>query len=222
MSEKYYIKKLYPLQDEVLDLVGKLSTGFYLSGGTALSRVYLNHRYSDDLDFFQNDSASFKKDAEIVIKELKKEKIWELETTLMDESFVRLFIHKNEIVLKIEMINDVAFHDGKIISDKIFNKIDSWKNILSNKISALSRNEPKDMADILFLCEKFEFNWMDVIESAKKKDMWVNEIDISTIFSKYSVESMKDLKWIKQPEYEKLYEKMRTISKSILLAGDNK
>ena len=77
------------------------------------------------------------------------------------------------------------------------------------------------MADILFLCEKYSFNWMDVIESAKKKDMWVNEMDISTIFSKYSVESMKDLKWIKQPDYEKLSEKLRTISKSILLAGDN-
>ena len=77
------------------------------------------------------------------------------------------------------------------------------------------------MADILFMCEKYEFNWMDVIESAKKKDMWVNEMDISTIFRKYSVESMKDLKWIKQPAYEKLSEKMITVSKSILLAVDN-
>jgi predicted nucleotidyltransferase component of viral defense system len=221
MSEKYYNNELYPLQDEVLDLVGKLNTGFYLSGGTALSRVYLNHRYSDDLDFFQNDSATFKKDAETMIKELKKRNAWKLEAALTDESFVRLFIHKNETVLKIEMINDVAFHEGEIISDKIFDKIDSWENILSNKISALSRNEPKDMADILFLCEKYSFNWMDVIESAKKKDMWVNEMDISTIFSKYSVESMKDLKWIKQPDYEKFSEKFRTISKSILLAGDN-
>ncbi|MCD4795127.1 MAG: nucleotidyl transferase AbiEii/AbiGii toxin family protein [Bacteroidales bacterium] len=27
---------------------------FYLTGGTALVRFYLNHRYSEDLDFFVN------------------------------------------------------------------------------------------------------------------------------------------------------------------------
>jgi predicted nucleotidyltransferase component of viral defense system len=220
MSAKYYINDLYPLQDEVLNLVSKIETGFYLSGGTALSRVYLNHRYSDDLDFFQNDSNTFKKDAERLIAELKN-KVQNVELSIVDESFVRLFINSNNIILKIEMINDVTFHEGDIISDSLFHKIDSWKNILSNKISALSRNEPKDMADILFLSEKFDFNWMEVIESAKKKDMWVNEIDISTIFSNYLAKSMKDLKWISTPNYEKLSEEMKVIAKSILMAGDN-
>jgi predicted nucleotidyltransferase component of viral defense system len=222
MSEKYYINDLYPLQDEVLALISSLNTDFYLSGGTALSRVYLNHRYSDDLDFFQNDSGAFRKDAENIIKEIKKSGLGELETALTDDSFVRLFLNRNDIVLKIEMINDVAFHEGGFIADKIFDRVDSWKNILSNKISALSRNEPKDMADILFLCEKFKFNWMEVIESAKNKDMWVNEIEISWIFKNYSARSMQDLKWIDIPNYEKLSEKMKNIAKSILLAEDNK
>lgn len=31
-----------------------LSDQFYLAGGTALAAYYLNHRYSDDLDFFTN------------------------------------------------------------------------------------------------------------------------------------------------------------------------
>ncbi|MFO7735845.1 MAG: nucleotidyl transferase AbiEii/AbiGii toxin family protein [bacterium] len=222
MSEKYYINDLYPLQDEVLDLISRLNTDFYLSGGTALSRVYLKHRYSDDLDFFQNDSGTFRKDAESIIKEIKKKKFWKLETALTDESFVRLFLNRNDIVLKIEMINDVSFHEDGFIADKIFDRVDSWENILSNKISALSRNEPKDMADILFLCKEFKFNWMKVIESAKKKDMWVNEIEISRIFNNYSAESMKDLKWIDSPDYEKLSEKMKKIARSILFAEDNK
>ncbi len=222
MSEKYYINELYPLQDKVLDLIGKLNTSFYLSGGTALSRVYLNHRYSDDLDFFQNDSDTFRKDAENIIREIKKSGIGELETALTDDSFVRLFLNRNDVILKIEMINDVAFHEDGFISDKIFNKVDSWKNILSNKISAISRNEPKDMADILFLCEAFTFNWMDAIESAKKKDIWVNEIELSRIFNNYPVQSMKDLKWINTPNYENLSEKLKEIAKTILLAEDNK
>jgi len=34
--------------------VKKSGTPFYLTGGTALSRGYFNHRYSDDLDLFVN------------------------------------------------------------------------------------------------------------------------------------------------------------------------
>ena len=50
MHEVYYQNKVYPLQDEILDLVKSAPVAFYLTGGTALSRFYLNHRYSDDLD----------------------------------------------------------------------------------------------------------------------------------------------------------------------------
>ena len=44
-EQEYYNSCLYPLQDQVCQLVG--FGGLYLSGGTALSRMYFNHRYSD-------------------------------------------------------------------------------------------------------------------------------------------------------------------------------
>ncbi|MGD2089262.1 MAG: nucleotidyl transferase AbiEii/AbiGii toxin family protein [Candidatus Aminicenantes bacterium] len=53
MSEKpykQYYKELYVIQDAVFKIVEAYD--FYLTGGTALSRFYLNHRYWDDLDFF--------------------------------------------------------------------------------------------------------------------------------------------------------------------------
>ena len=56
MHEKYYLDKLYPLQDKILDVIEQLKLDFYLTGGTALSRCYLQHRYSDDLDFFVNEA----------------------------------------------------------------------------------------------------------------------------------------------------------------------
>ena len=40
-------------------MIDLAETDFYLTGGTALSRVYLKHRYSDDLDFFINNSNKF-------------------------------------------------------------------------------------------------------------------------------------------------------------------
>ena len=47
-------KKLYQLQDRFLNWCTALNLPFYLTGGTALGRFYLGHRYSDDLDFFVN------------------------------------------------------------------------------------------------------------------------------------------------------------------------
>ena len=52
-------KKLYSLQDEVLEKVFAVEDEFYLTGGTALSRFYKEKRYSDDLDFFTNSSTRF-------------------------------------------------------------------------------------------------------------------------------------------------------------------
>jgi len=53
----FYFEVLYPFQDRVLNIVNKIDTGFYLTGGTASSRGCLQHRFSDDLDFFVNDDA---------------------------------------------------------------------------------------------------------------------------------------------------------------------
>ncbi|HPK45112.1 MAG TPA: nucleotidyl transferase AbiEii/AbiGii toxin family protein, partial [Spirochaetota bacterium] len=36
----------------MLNCVKNLNLPFYLTGGTALSRGYFNHRYSDDIDLF--------------------------------------------------------------------------------------------------------------------------------------------------------------------------
>ncbi|MDR0758720.1 MAG: nucleotidyl transferase AbiEii/AbiGii toxin family protein, partial [Treponema sp.] len=43
---------------------------FFLTGGTALSRVYYRHRYSDDLDFFVNSSKEYDKQIEIIFSKL--------------------------------------------------------------------------------------------------------------------------------------------------------
>jgi len=43
--------KLYLLQNRFLKWWCDLALPFYLTGGTALGRFYLNHRYSEDLDY---------------------------------------------------------------------------------------------------------------------------------------------------------------------------
>lgn len=58
---QFYIDSLYPSQNRILKIINAFSNPFYLTGGTALSRGYLNHRYSDDLDFFANDIKDFQR-----------------------------------------------------------------------------------------------------------------------------------------------------------------
>lgn len=53
LYKKDYIR-LSRLQTKYLTWSAKLGLPFYLTGGTALWHFYLNHRYSEDLDFFVN------------------------------------------------------------------------------------------------------------------------------------------------------------------------
>jgi predicted nucleotidyltransferase component of viral defense system len=146
MQEKYYQEFLYPLQNKILKIIGNLEVEFYLTGGTALGRCYLFHRYSDDLDFFVNNSGNYKKNVETVINSLKKEV--NLSIGIRAESFCRIIVSYNNTELKLDFVNDIETHFGDFHATEIFHKVDNPLNILSNKISALPRLEEKDIADI--------------------------------------------------------------------------
>jgi predicted nucleotidyltransferase component of viral defense system len=98
MHEQTYQNRIYPFQDEILKLLERLNLDFYLTGGTALSRCYLEHRYSDDLDFFVNDHHTFRDQCQKAISSFKNQ--WKCEITVTADSFVRLFIEE-ERALKI-------------------------------------------------------------------------------------------------------------------------
>lgn len=200
MSGNFYSDYLYPLQDKVLNEIDKVGTPFYLTGGTATSRCYLHHRYSDDLDFFQNQSDSFHQDANIIMDYLKNRFI--VRPAIRDDSFFRMFVKEKEqdAELKIELINDVGYHNGTYLNHALFSKVDSWINILSNKLTALSRQASKDIADIVLLSCYFHFNWEEVISDAKRKDAWINEIIISQTLHDFDVMKLKEVQWIK-PEF---------------------
>ncbi|KKL81481.1 hypothetical protein LCGC14_1994380 [marine sediment metagenome] len=72
--EKYYEENLYPLQDGVLNIVKKSRTPFFLTGGAALSRYYVGHRYFDDLDLFVVDDSNYSDHVNVVLKLLVESK----------------------------------------------------------------------------------------------------------------------------------------------------
>jgi hypothetical protein len=219
MSDKYYTERLYPLQDRVLRELEKSNTFLYLTGGTVVSRVYLNHRYSDDLDLFSNQHPNFEKEIDRVTQQLKK--AFEVDFQVKEESYGRAFVKEDDILLKIDYVNDVGYRVGEVVESSLFVRTDSWRNILSNKITALSREEGKDAADIIHLCIKYSFNWRDIIDDAKNKDSWIDEVNASRLLHFFQIDKLKKVKWVNQPDYVEMESCLKTIARDILNGTNN-
>ena len=149
--EKFYTESLYPFQDGILSIVKRTGVPFYLTGGTAISRHYRPVRHSDDLDLFVNRDPEFQHWVDRLYAEMEAESRHGSLSVLSDrvlrfEDYVQLFveqsiIHNEIVILKVDLVNDVAPHYGDIEWNETLERVDSWRNILSNKISALYRVE---------------------------------------------------------------------------------
>jgi len=161
-------KKLYDLQDEVLEKVFRVEDEFYLTGGTALSRFYQEKRYSDDLDFFTNSSTRFNFAVKNILAELSKE--FTVETELDSRDFVRIEING---LLQVDFVNDrVPRYKEPTVLENGY-KIDSIENILSNKITAvIGRDNPKDIFDIYLISKYYLVDWSVILESAQEKSIF--------------------------------------------------
>ncbi len=228
MQEEYYIKSLYPLQDGILKLLKEIKIPFYLTGGTALSRHYFNHRYSDDLDLFVNDDSHYGEYVNIFNRsliDLKDEKkiLVDTKDIIRTEDYSQFLIKEpvEEINLKIDLINDVAMHYGDFEFSDVLGKVDSWRNILSNKLSALYRNEVKDVADIVEIAAHKEFDWKELIFEAKEKDSSIEPIYISNILNSFPVSLLDKIKWVKKNNPALFMEKLQIITNDITLGKDN-
>jgi len=165
MEREIDYKRLYQLQDRVMDQVFALDNDFYLTGGTALHRFYYHLRYSDDLDFFTYSDPLFRESI-IEILQLFKQNSINYRYIVESKDFHRLLI---EEFLQIDFVNDRVYRKGKsniIDGYKIDNKI----NILANKVTAiLGRDEAKDIFDLFTLLYHENYEWGEVLTIANQK-----------------------------------------------------
>lgn len=224
--EEYYKKKLYPIQDGVFKIVKDLNLPFYLTGGTALSRFYFNHRYSDDLDFFVNEDPSYK----IYINSLleyfnhpAKDIDFKLnvERVVVTDNFSQLFLYKGDVELKVDFVNDLPVRFDDVVSDKHFGKVDSLRNILSNKISALYRFEIKDYVDIWLISKNYKFNWRELMNQAKQKEGAVDPLEIFNLFKSFPFENLNAIKWVNPVDFNKVKEDFHILEEDILYGREN-
>lgn len=159
---------------------------FYFTGGTCLSEYYLNHRYSEDLDFFSEKEFN-QKDISIFLQSNKKvigNKSFDYQQ-LFNRNIFQL-IYSNNSILKVEF----TYFPFKRIDEtkKIENmSIDSLKDIAVNKLFTIYQNpRGRDFYDLYFIFKKQpEWSLKPLIKLARIKfDFNIDYLQLGTNFTK--------------------------------------
>jgi len=206
LPSQYYEENLYPLQDGVLNTISKCGVRFFLTGGTALSRAYYNHRYSDDLDFFVNNDADYLEQVKEVFFKLKEEGFfWDPVVDFISNNTFTTFRvgwSKSDALLKLDFVNDVAVHFGGITKTDLYYRTDSICNILSNKLSAVFRFAAKDVADIREIALHESVDWSQAINDARQKEAGLELTYISDVLTGIPQSEFKTIAWTKKPTWD--------------------
>ncbi len=214
----FYFETLYPFQDCVIKVFTGVDTGFYLTGGTAASRGYLQHRFSDDLDFFVNDDARFGLWVERVIQAFTQVNDWQCQVLVKEERFARLNLITSEIMLKIEFVNDVPARVGEVQRHAVLGRLDTAENILANKVTAsLDRDEPKDLADIWGFCSQKGLSLQDAITNAQGKAAGVFPADLARVLCSASHADWEAIRWINPPSEDIFLSQLNELGEKLLL-----
>lgn len=218
MDAEFYYRVLYPLQDRVLAAVRDQETRLYLAGGTAASRGYLQHRFSDDLDLFTNDDPRFGLWSERVLAGLATRPDWTVDVLMREERFVRLDLVHARTSLKIEMVNDVPAHVGEIRDDPVLGRVDSAENLLANKLTALvDRGEPKDLADVWGFCTRMGLSIHEALKGAQSKAAGLFPPDVARILMSATEQDWQMVRWISAPVVDAFLRDLRQIGNELLL-----
>ena len=230
--EKYYTDLLYPFQDGILNIVKGLNTPFYLTGGTALSRHYFHHRFSDDLDLFVNNDDAFDRYVDLVFRafeEGRRSGQFELdyERLRKEENYAQFFLRQamfstdRRVELKVDLINDLAVHYGDVGHDDKLGAVDSWRNILSNKLSAIFRYEAKDFVDIWIIAKNKNFNWKEIVREARTKEVGIDPIVLYEILTTFPSEVLRSIKWNMQIDEKAFLNDLAVIAGDIFGGKEN-
>ena len=180
------MKVFTPLQENFIHLFSEttLKDTFFLTGGTALSAFYLQHRISEDLDFFTEEEGQVDR-ALPLIQDIAVKLTGKLEVRRSFRSYLELFITKGEEALRCDFAMDSPYR----LMEKIFKEdygiyVDNVQDISCNKLSALyDRTEPKDFVDVYFI-DKEIIPFDKLVQEAKKKHVGLDNYWLAVSLAK--------------------------------------
>ena len=166
MKNKILTEKQQVLIDNLPD--GILAS-FYLSGGTALSAFYIEHRLSKDLDFF-TDTEEQMPPIEFLTALIRRL------PSVKDIRYERLFdrrifevVFKDSDTLKVEF-STYPFKSMEERTEVGRLVVDSLLNIVTGKLFALTdRYDPKDFVDLYFVLREYDRKLDDLIKKTGER-----------------------------------------------------
>lgn len=168
---------LTPTQKQLLILLSRepnFTSNFYFTGGTALAEYYLNHRYSEDLDFFSErtiDTLWLTTLANKIKQELGADKID------IEQSFNRnlVFFTFSKEVLKTEFtyFPFVNIEKPRVLANKSApNKIeiDSLIDLAVNKFFTIYQNpQARHFIDLYLITKSGKIKWEQLAKLSRVK-----------------------------------------------------
>ncbi len=201
-----------------------MGSPFYLGGGTALSRFFFNHRYSDDLDFFLLPDVDFV----TCVHELQgqlEDHGYHVSTFGFSPDFARFAITEPnrfpQMPLKLDFIRPRAnAHVGDFIATPLFPRIDNPKNILAEKLVYIHKKFPKDMADIWVICQNLAFDWEDIITATARKAT-TDPLFLAEIVAQFDAHELNTVLWIRPFHVAEFERDRQLIIKNIITKESN-
>lgn len=168
-----------------------LSNQFYLTGGTALSAFYYQHRLSEDLDFFSETKYDGNKILAWVKNTAQKLKIKEVEYKKLHGQDTFFFNFKKDVV-KIDFAFFPFEHLGKFKKIKTL-KLSSVEDIAANKLQAMqARIRARDYFDLYTIMTKLPIQVQQLQKNYQLKfGIHLDNQEIAKLF--YRVSESHDL-----------------------------
>lgn len=174
-------------QKRILESVAndpEISRQFFLTGGTALSYFYFQHRFSEDLDFFteqEYNSVTLLKRVTLLGKSLHTSKI---EQQVLRGQDIFYFYFERGVFVKVDFAYFPFPHFGNFLKFKGL-KVSSIEDIALNKLQAvISRKRSRDYLDLYFCLEKLGWDIRTLQLNYKNKfDVFVSHEQLSTSFT---------------------------------------
>jgi len=157
---------------------------FFLTGGTALSAFYLQHRLSDDMDFFTEGEGQIVRILPF-IQAIASKLNSRIDIRRNFASYIELFLTRENEFLRCDFAMDSPYRlSQKVFRDEYGIYIDNVIDISCNKLSALyDRSESKDFVDIYFI-DKEIITFEELLENAKQKHIGLDNYWLAVSLAK--------------------------------------
>lgn len=178
---------LTPKQSQFLGIVSQseqITKNFYLTGGTALSEFYLQHRQSLDIDLFSEKQEVDQKLTEAFLKKISKNlNIVEIKRSQMMGlvSYILIFNDRQELKVDFNYYPFPRIEKGVKFKNL---EVDSVYDIAANKLHTIfMQPRSRDYLDLYLIMQKYGYSLNKLILAAKAKFDW--HIDRVTLASQF-------------------------------------